>query len=66
VFFVFDGGEVAPDVGIRLQHEELDDYRFTDPGEFAAYLPPFLEARYSAALYARAAGRAAYLPSQRG
>ena len=66
VFFVFDGGEVAPDVGIRLQEEELDDYRFTDPGEFAAYLPPFLEARYSAALYARAAGRAAYLPSRRG
>lgn len=64
VFFVFDGGEVAPDADIRLQEEELDDYRFTTPGEFGAYLPPFLQARYSAALHARAAGGAVYLPSR--
>jgi 8-oxo-dGTP diphosphatase len=62
VFFVFDGGEVGPDAGIRLQEEELDDYRFTGPGEFGAYLPPFLQARYSAALRARPAGGAVYLP----
>ena len=64
VFFVFDGGEVAPGADIRLQEEELDDYRFTAPGEFGAYLPHFLEARYSAALNARAAGGAVYLPSR--
>lgn len=64
VFFVFDGGEVAPDADIRLQEEELDDYRFTAPGEFGAYLPPFLQARYSAALHARTAGGAVYLPSR--
>jgi ADP-ribose pyrophosphatase YjhB (NUDIX family) len=64
VFFVFDGGEVAPDADIRLQEEELDDFRFTAPGEFGAYLPPFLQARYSAALHARAAGGAVYLPSR--
>jgi 8-oxo-dGTP diphosphatase len=66
VFFVFDGGEAGPDADIRLQEEELDDCRFTAPGEFGAYLPPFLEARYSAALRARAAGGAVYLPSRAG
>src|SRR5262249_1639152 len=66
VFFVFDGGEVGSDAEIRLQEEELDDYRFTSPGEFRAYLPPFLEARSSAALRARAAGGAVYLPSRAG
>jgi len=66
VFFVFDGGEVGPGVDIQLQEEELDDYRFTSPAEFGAYLPPFLEARYSAALRARPAGGAVYLPSRSG
>jgi len=66
VFFVFDGGEVEPDADIRLQEEELDDFRFTAPGEFGAYLPRFLEARYSAALRARTAGGAVYLPSRAG
>ena len=55
MFFVFDGGEVSPDVGIRLQEEELDDYRFTSPVEFGAYVPPFLAVRYMAALAAREA-----------
>jgi 8-oxo-dGTP diphosphatase len=64
VFFVFEGGEAGPDADIRLQEEELEDYRFTRPGEFGAHLPPFLEARYSAALRARAAGGAVYLPSR--
>jgi 8-oxo-dGTP diphosphatase len=65
-FFVFDGGEVAPDADIRLQEEELDDYQFTAPAEFGAYVPPFLEARYTAAVRARAVGGGAvYLPSQR-
>ena len=66
VFFVFDGGEVSPDVCIRLQEEELDDYRFTSPVEFGAYVPPFLAVRYMAALAAREAGGAVYLPSRSG
>jgi 8-oxo-dGTP diphosphatase len=64
VYFVFDGGEVGPDTSIRLQAEELDDYRFADADELGRYVPPLLEARYSAALRARATGAAVYLPSQ--
>ena len=64
VHFIFDGGEIEPDAGIRLQAEELDDYRFVAPGDLSAYVPPFLRARYSAALAARAAGGAVYLPAQ--
>jgi ADP-ribose pyrophosphatase YjhB (NUDIX family) len=64
MFFVFDGGETSPDVDIRLQEEDLEDYRFTDPGEFGVYLPPVLEARYTAAEGARAAGGTVYLPSR--
>jgi ADP-ribose pyrophosphatase YjhB (NUDIX family) len=63
VYFVFDGGDAEPDTEIRLQEEELDDYRFTAAGEFGGYLPPFLQARYRAALHARATGTASYLPS---
>ncbi len=66
VYFVFDGGEVGPDPEIRLQEEELDDYRFTAPGEMTSYLPKFMQARYTAALRARATGAAVYLPAQAG
>jgi len=66
VFFVFDGGQVGPDPQIRLQEEELDDYRFTAPGEMTSYLPKFMLARYAAALHARATGAAVYLPAQAG
>jgi 8-oxo-dGTP diphosphatase len=62
VYFVFDGGTVSPDAGLRIQHEELEDYRFTDPGELGSYLPPFVHARYTAAMKARAIGGAVYLP----
>ena|ERR1700728_42662 len=62
VFFVFDGGEVAADAEITLQDEELEDYRFIDPGELASYVPPFIEARVRGALEARATGATAYLP----
>jgi ADP-ribose pyrophosphatase YjhB (NUDIX family) len=64
VFFVFDGGEVGPDAAIRLQREELDDCRFVAPGELGRYVPPFLQARYSAAVQARAADGAVYVPSR--
>jgi 8-oxo-dGTP pyrophosphatase MutT (NUDIX family) len=66
VYFVFDGGEAGPDAAIRLQVEELDDWRFTDPDEFGEYLPPFMRARCAAALRARATGAAIYLPSEPG
>jgi 8-oxo-dGTP diphosphatase len=61
--FVFDGGTLAGPAGIVLQEEELDDYRFTDPADVAAFLPPFIAARLRAALTARASGAAIYLPS---
>jgi hypothetical protein len=61
--FIFDGGTLAGPAGIVLQHEELDDYQFTDPATVADYLPPFIAPRIPAALTARASGAAAYLPS---
>ena len=61
--FVFDGGTLAGPAGIVLQEEELDDYRFIDPAGVAAFLPPFIAPRISAALTARASGAAIYLPS---
>jgi 8-oxo-dGTP diphosphatase len=61
VHFIFDGGELDDDVRIELQHEELDDYRFVEPGDLASYLPPVIAARVTAALRSRAAGGAAYL-----
>jgi 8-oxo-dGTP pyrophosphatase MutT (NUDIX family) len=62
VHFVFDGGVLEDDVPIRLQPEELDDYRFVDPGDLDGYLPPFMTARVSAGLRGRTAGAAVYLP----
>jgi 8-oxo-dGTP diphosphatase len=61
--FVFDGGTVAPDVDITLQEAELDDYRFVDAGDLAAYLPAVLEARVCRALGARTMGENCYLPT---
>ena len=65
VGFIFDGG-VLPDPGdIRLQEEELDDWRFTAPGEFADHLPAFLVGRVRAALTARGTGGgAAYIAAE--
>ena len=62
VFFVFDGGEIAPGTDIRLQAAELEDHRYVGAAELASYLPPLMEARVRAALTARAAGAAVYLP----
>jgi 8-oxo-dGTP diphosphatase len=61
VHFIFDGGELGDDVPIELQHEELDGYRFVEPGDLASYLPPVIAARVTAALRSRAADGAAYL-----
>jgi 8-oxo-dGTP diphosphatase len=61
--FVFDGGALANGDGIQLQYEELDEYRFVDPGAVFSYLPPFTVPRVTAALRARTAGSSVYLPS---
>jgi ADP-ribose pyrophosphatase YjhB (NUDIX family) len=62
VHFIFDGGELADDAPIRLQEEELDEYRFVEAGEVARYLPPVIATRVTAALRSRVTGRTAYLP----
>ncbi len=61
--FVFDGGTLDDGAGIVLQVEELDDFRFTDPGEMASYLAPFGVTRVSAALAARVSGATVYQPT---
>jgi ADP-ribose pyrophosphatase YjhB (NUDIX family) len=61
VSFLFDGGVLADTSGIRLQEEELDDWRFTDPAEFGDYLPSFLAERVTAALTARSTGAPVYV-----
>jgi 8-oxo-dGTP diphosphatase len=63
VHFVFDGGVLGEHAPIRLQEDELDGYRFAEPGELAGYLPAFLVTRVSAALRGRAAGAAVYVPA---
>jgi 8-oxo-dGTP diphosphatase len=62
VHFVFDGGVLDEHSPIRLQEDELDGYRFVEPGELAEYLPAFLTARACAALAGRATGAPVYLP----
>ena len=65
VSFVFDGGVLDEDMPIRLQEDELDGYRFVEPGELASYLPAFLADRVAAALLGLAAG-AVYVPELDG
>ena len=57
-----DGGMLTDTASIRLQHEELDDYRFTGRGRAAMFLPPDTAPRIPAALSARSSGIPAYLP----
>jgi 8-oxo-dGTP diphosphatase len=64
VSFVFDGGVLADPGQIRLQEEELDAWRFTEPGELELYLPPFVASRVRAALTARFTGAPAYVPTE--
>jgi 8-oxo-dGTP diphosphatase len=61
--FVFDGGTLPDGSEIRLQHEELDEYRFVDPDAAPPYLPPYLVPRVAAALRARVTGTAVYIPA---
>jgi 8-oxo-dGTP pyrophosphatase MutT (NUDIX family) len=62
VHFVFDGGVLADDVPIRLQEEELDDFRFVEPAVLDDYLPLIISTRVAAGLRGRDAGTTAYLP----
>jgi 8-oxo-dGTP diphosphatase len=60
--FLFDCGGLEDGAGIVLQHEELDDFRFTDPAEASEYLAPYGVRRVTAALEGRASGAAVYQP----
>jgi 8-oxo-dGTP diphosphatase len=62
VHFIFDGGVIDEHAPIRLQEDELDGYRFVEPGDLDSYLPSFLATRTSAALAGRAAGAPVYVP----
>ncbi len=64
VSFVFDGGVLADPGQIRLQEEELDAWRFTEPAEFEQFLPSFAVSRVRAALTARFTGAPAYVPTE--
>ena len=64
VGFVFDGGVLADPGQIRLQEEELDAWRFTEPAEFEQFLPPFAVSRVRAALTARFTGTPAYVVTE--
>jgi 8-oxo-dGTP diphosphatase len=61
--FVFDGGTLGSGAGIVLQPEELDEFRFVDPGQSAGYLAPYGVRRLTAALAGRASGAAVYQPT---
>jgi 8-oxo-dGTP diphosphatase len=62
VHFIFDGGPLAEDTPIQLQAEELDEYRFVEPGRVDDYLPPIISERVAAAVRGRDTGTTAYLP----
>jgi 8-oxo-dGTP diphosphatase len=62
--YIFDGGVLADPGAIRLQKEELDDWRFVPPSEFEAHLPAFMARRVRAAVTARVTGTAVYLPAE--
>src|SRR5689334_15751119 len=61
VSFLFDCGTVAADTPIRLQTEELDEYRFAEPEEAAGLFPAWSTGRLAAAVQARRAGNTVYL-----
>ncbi len=64
VGFIFDGGVLADPGTIRLQKEELDDWRFVAPAEFDTYLPSYMAQRVRAAVAARATGVAAHVAAE--
>jgi 8-oxo-dGTP diphosphatase len=62
--FVFDGGTVSEGTRIVVQQEELDDYKFADPGQLASYAPRYVTDRIAAALAARVSGATIYQPQR--
>lgn len=62
VSFLFDCGTIAADTPIRLQLEELDEYRFVAPERAAGMFPAWAVARMAAAAEARRTGTTVYLP----
>jgi 8-oxo-dGTP diphosphatase len=62
VHFVFDGGALADDVPIRLQEDELEEYRFVGVADLDTYLPAIISGRVTAAVRGRGSGTTAYLP----
>ncbi|WP_188188725.1 NUDIX domain-containing protein [Nonomuraea sp. SYSU D8015] len=61
VNFMFDCGEVASDVSITLQAEELDDYGFFTVEEAGRLLASHAHQRLLAAVAARESGATTYL-----
>jgi 8-oxo-dGTP diphosphatase len=53
---------LADGTPIRLQEDELDEYRFVEPAALDDYLPLMISTRVTAALRARDTGATAYLP----
>jgi len=50
--FIFDGGELTPGqvASIKLDRDELSEFRFVHPGELAGYVIPVLARRLQACL----------------
>jgi 8-oxo-dGTP pyrophosphatase MutT (NUDIX family) len=63
VSFLFDCGTIAADTPIRLQLEELDEYRFVAPALAARLFPAWAVGRLAAAVEARRTGTTVYLPA---
>jgi 8-oxo-dGTP diphosphatase len=63
ILFVFDGGDMAPDVAeaVVLPEDELSDWRFHEEGDLEAALVPRLARRVVAALDARRNSSTTYL-----
>jgi 8-oxo-dGTP diphosphatase len=65
VYFLFDCGTIDADQPIRLQTDELDDYRYVDPDQAERHLASHVAARVPAAVRSRLNGTTIYLPMNR-
>ena len=65
-FYLFDGGVIDEPDRIRLQSEELDDFRFLPPDDAVMLSMPLNKARIPMALEARRTGGTIYQPAYRG
>ncbi|OIJ35718.1 NUDIX hydrolase [Rothia kristinae] len=62
-YFLYDGGTIPADEPIRLQAEELLEYRFVPAAELDAYVGPGFAGRLRRALEARETGEVVELSS---